>query len=105
MNLSNTTIIERCLWTAQLFGDVYEVKFWRLVANRLLYKKALHHNSQQLNNQLWSRYFLDLSWDFLADCDLYRQNVEKFISYMEKSHNSPTEIMDCVNTLIMVGKY
>ncbi|CAH8557821.1 unnamed protein product [Schistosoma intercalatum] len=104
MNLSNTTIIERCLWTAQLFGDVYEVKFWRLVANRLLYKKALHHNPQQLNNQLWSRYFLDLSWDFLADCDLYRQNVEKFISYMEKSHNSPTEIMDCVNTLIMVGQ-
>ncbi|XP_018646913.1 hypothetical protein Smp_137210 [Schistosoma mansoni] len=104
MNLSNTTIIERCLWTAQLFGDVYEAKFWRLVANRLLYKKALHNNSQQLNNQLWSRYFLDLSWDFLADCDLYRQNVEKFISCMEKSHNSPTEIMDCVDTLIMVGQ-
>ncbi|CAH8515540.1 unnamed protein product [Schistosoma turkestanicum] len=104
MNSSNTTIIERCLWTAQLFGDVYEVKFWRLVANRLLYNKPYHNNSQQSNNQLWSRYFLDLSWDFLADCSLYRQNVEKFISFMEKSHNSPTQLMDCVDTMIMVGQ-
>ncbi|KAH8871459.1 WD repeat-containing protein 11 [Schistosoma japonicum] len=104
MNPSDFTIIERCLWTAQLFGDVYEVKFWRLVANRLLYKRSVHNNSQTADNHLWSRYFLDLSWDFLTDCDLYRQNVEKFISFMEKSHNSPSEIIDCVDALIMIGQ-
>ncbi|KAK4470603.1 hypothetical protein MN116_006141 [Schistosoma mekongi] len=104
MNPSDSTIVERCLWTAQLFGDVYEVKFWRLVANRLLYERSIHNNSQTADNHVWSRYFLDLSWDFLADCNLYRQNVEKFISFMEKSHNSPTEIIDCVDALIMLGQ-
>ncbi|CAH8582253.1 unnamed protein product [Heterobilharzia americana] len=101
---SSTTIVERCLWTAQLFGDVYEVKFWRLVANRLLYKRANNISHSSEDKQLWSRYFLDLSWDFLADCELYRQNVEKCMSFVEKLHISPTETMNCVDTLLMLGQ-
>nr|CAH8855103.1 unnamed protein product [Trichobilharzia regenti] len=105
MNPSSTTIIERCLWTAQLFSDVYEVKFWRLVANRLLYKKSVNSfTNSPSDKELWSRYFLDLSWDFLADCRLYRQNVENYTSLMEKSHYSSIETMVCVDTLLMIGQ-
>ncbi|VEL27875.1 unnamed protein product [Protopolystoma xenopodis] len=37
-------LVERCLWTAQLFGDDYEIRFWRVVASRLCCRAKILEN-------------------------------------------------------------
>ncbi|CAL8068606.1 unnamed protein product [Calicophoron daubneyi] len=87
----SATIVERCLWTAYLFSDTYETRFWRLVANRLLPAS--------------SRYALDMSWDLLAETELYRKSVFARIRHLEQSRTSPAHTAQCINSLVVLGQH
>ncbi|CAH8543253.1 unnamed protein product [Dicrocoelium dendriticum] len=89
------TLVERCLWTAQLFGDSYETRFWRVVANRLL-----------KSHTKWDiRYVLDLSWDLLAEHSLYRRSALVRLDVLERTRATEAHWNRCVHQLILLGQH
>ncbi|KAA3679173.1 uncharacterized protein DEA37_0006644 [Paragonimus westermani] len=92
---SDATIIERCLWTAQLFGDSYEIRFWHMVANRLL-------ATPDCNS---ARYALDLSWNLLANHDVYRMFVLTNLQLLEQKRTTSDHRNQCIHHLLLLGQH
>ncbi|KAF8570918.1 hypothetical protein P879_01295 [Paragonimus westermani] len=92
---SGATIVERCLWTAQLFGDSYEIRFWHVVANRLLATRDCNS----------ARYALDLSWNLLADHDVYRMFVLTNLQLLEQKRTTSDHRNQCIHYLLLLGQH
>ncbi|TGZ66944.1 hypothetical protein CRM22_005054 [Opisthorchis felineus] len=91
----SATIIERCLWTAQLFGDTYEIRFWRMVATRML---------PGVGNDR-THYTLDLSWDLLADHSLYKSSAISRLNLLESSRSTVAQQNECIHYLLLLGQH
>ncbi|KAF6777346.1 hypothetical protein AHF37_02996 [Paragonimus kellicotti] len=91
----DATIIERCLWTAQLFGDSYEIRFWRVAANRFLATRDCKS----------ARYALDLSWNLLADHDVYRMSVLTNLRLLEQKRTTSEHRNQCIHYLLLLGQH
>lgn len=97
------TIAERCLLTAQLFGDTYEMAFWRVVANQLLSpgnnKKGGDFSSR------WKRFGLtDLVWDELTEKSTYRAAVIERVNRLVHD-NTPERSKFCTQFLLLLGEF
>ncbi|GAA56192.1 WD repeat-containing protein 11, partial [Clonorchis sinensis] len=91
----SATIIERCLWTAQLFGDTYEIRFWRMVASRML---------SGVGDDC-THYALDLSWDLLADHSLYKSSAISRLNLLESSRTTVAHRNECIHYLLLLGQH
>ncbi|OON22727.1 WD domain, G-beta repeat protein, partial [Opisthorchis viverrini] len=91
----SATIIERCLWTAQLFGDTYEIRFWRMVASRML---------PGIGDER-THYALDLSWDLLADHSLYKSSAISRLNLLESSRSTVAHRNECIHYLLLLGQH
>ncbi|KAL5962355.1 WD repeat-containing protein 11, partial [Taenia solium] len=73
---SRLSIVERCLLTAQIFGDSYETAFWRVAAYQLLTPKITTDPGVASVSSRWRRFGLtDLVWDELTEESTYRAAV------------------------------
>nr|CDS15714.1 WD repeat containing protein 11 [Echinococcus granulosus] len=73
---SQLSIVERCLLTAQLFGDSYETAFWRVAASQLLTTKISTEAGMASAASRSRRFGLtDLVWDELTEESTYRAAV------------------------------
>ncbi|KAL5111771.1 WD repeat-containing protein 11 [Taenia crassiceps] len=73
---SQLSIVERCLLTAQLFGDTYEMAFWRVAAYQLLTSKITTDAEVMPAPSHWRCFGLtDVVWDELAEESAYRAAV------------------------------
>lgn len=100
---SQLTIVERCLLTAQLFGDIYETAFWRVVAYQLL--ASGDKKKEDEFSSRWRRFGLtDLVWDELTEEANYRSAVVERVNRLVHS-NTLEESKLCVRFLLLLGKY
>nr|VZI27304.1 unnamed protein product [Spirometra erinaceieuropaei] len=89
------SIVERCLLTALLFGDVYETAFWRLAAYRLLVVER--------PSSTHTKHFTPgISWDTLADQEAYRNAVVERINRFNQLATAEQSKL-CTQYLIMLG--
>ncbi|KAM3185291.1 hypothetical protein ACTXT7_006688 [Hymenolepis weldensis] len=98
---SQLTIVERCLLTAQLFGDTYETAFWRVVAYQLL--ASGDKRKEDEFSSRWRRFGLtDLVWDELTDEADYRSAVVERVNRLV--HSNTLEQSDlCIRFLLLLG--
>ncbi|KAM7541298.1 hypothetical protein Aperf_G00000030997 [Anoplocephala perfoliata] len=95
------TIVERCLLTAQLFGDTYEMAFWRVVAHQLLASGKDKNGGD--SSSRWKRFGLtDLVWDELNEELIYRAAVIERINRLVHD-NTPEQSKLCTQFLLMLG--
>ncbi|VDL18885.1 unnamed protein product [Hymenolepis diminuta] len=98
---SQLTIVERCLLTAQLFGDTYETAFWRVVAYQLL-ASGDKKKGDELSSR-WRRFGLsDLVWDELTEEADYRSAVVEGVNRLVHS-NTLEESKLCIRFLLLLG--
>lgn len=51
------------------------------------------------------RYALDLSWDLLAESDLFRRAVLTWILLLEQRRCSPSQTSQCIRFLMLLGRW
>nr|CDS35341.2 transmembrane protein 180 [Hymenolepis microstoma] len=98
---SQLTIVERCLLTAQLFGDTYETAFWRVVAYQLL-ASGDEGRREKLSSR-WKRFGLtDLVWDELTEEASYRSALVERVNRLVHN-NTPEQSKLCIQFLLLLG--
>uniref|UniRef100_A0A5K3EHR6 WD_REPEATS_REGION domain-containing protein n=2 Tax=Mesocestoides corti TaxID=53468 RepID=A0A5K3EHR6_MESCO len=97
------SIAERCLLTAQLFGDTYETSFWRLAAYQLLL--AGRDTRCEGGSHLWRRFNLtDLVWDEMAEQATYRAaTIERVNRLVHEAPSTGEQNALCTQFLLLLG--
>ncbi len=98
------SIPEKCLLTAQIFGDSYETAFWRLAANRLLLHEECDGATK--SGHLKRRFGLaDLVWDELTEREPYRATVVERVNRLMHEASTPEQNKLCTQFLLLLGGF